>query len=63
MERLKQSLKKFAEWFIKLVTTKEWVLTYPTILLVLVIFFSHNLWAFLALALWVITIIYNTDEE
>lgn len=56
-------LKKFYEWFVKLILMKEWIFTYPSVLLVLVIFINHSLWAFLALALWVITIIYNTDEE
>lgn len=55
-------LKKFWDWFIKLITTKEWIFTYPFVLLILVIFISHNLWVFSALALWVITIIFNTDE-
>jgi hypothetical protein len=63
MERLKQSLKKILAWVLKIITTKEWIFTYPYVLLVLVIFIAHSLWAFLALALWVITVIYNTDEE
>lgn len=56
-------LKKFYEWFVKLVTTKEWIFTYPAVLFLFLIFVTKNLWMFLALAVWILTVIYNTDEE
>jgi len=56
-------LKKFYEWFVKLITTKEWIFTYPAVLFLFLIFVTKNLWMFLALAVWILTVIYNTDEE
>jgi uncharacterized membrane protein len=56
-------LKSAWQGFIKVIMTKEWLFSYPATLFIIVLFISHSLWALAALALWVITIIYNTDGE
>ncbi len=63
MKKVLDFLKKAWEYFEKLITTKIWLLAFPLFVIAISAAVCKSMLLTLMTALWIVTIVYNTDEE
>lgn len=63
LKKIINFFKKGWNKFKEIIVTKEWIFSFPAFAFAIIALVFHSLIGFFCLVVWIITLLYNTDEE